>query len=604
MDKTNLDGYRMDQQALLSELEQAGAEIRGRNIKCPFHDDRTPSAGIYKSDDGIWRFRCHASDCDFHGDIFDVRAKRQGIGVEDVLRALNPDPPRNIPKPPPVKPAPVYGDLAAIEGALSKSATVEDTYPYTNPDTRAVDMAVFRLRDAEGKKSFRQASPSGNGFILKAPAKPWPLYNRARLRTATDVVVVEGEKDVHTLHGIGIVATTSPGGASNAGNADWEPLARKTVIVWPDKDSAGAKYAKDVAAILEKLEPPPQVYVLETETLNLPEHGDATDYISQLAGTNEEKARKVWAVMADAKPHAADEPLSKLIEKTIAGKMRPIQFPWPELSRESRALIPGTITLLCGEGGASKSFMLLECISHWIGQGIKCALYELEENTAYHLNRALAQIASNGHLVDAQWIEENPMQARTEYNAYSVSLKALARCMWDRGDKKETRYADLLAWIKARAESGCRIIAIDPVTSADVEKPYTEDKQFIKEADRVLQKHGSSLILVTHPTKLSGGKPSQHHIAGGAAWERHTQNIFWLQYYVDFETFEINGAGGNYSRDANRAIVILKSRNGRGAGRRIAFNFDSQSLRFTEVGVIANKKTKARKEEESSGVPF
>ena len=46
------------------------------------------------------------------------------------------------------------------------------------------------------------------------------------------------------------VATTSPGGSNAADKADWSPLAKRRVIIWPDNDAAGAKYAREVAAIL------------------------------------------------------------------------------------------------------------------------------------------------------------------------------------------------------------------------------------------------------------------------------------------------------------------------------------------------------------------
>ena len=46
------------------------------------------------------------------------------------------------------------------------------------------------------------------------------------------------------------VCTTSPFGSANADKADWSPLHGRTVVIWPDNDGPGAKYAADVARLV------------------------------------------------------------------------------------------------------------------------------------------------------------------------------------------------------------------------------------------------------------------------------------------------------------------------------------------------------------------
>ena len=60
------------------------------------------------------------------------------------------------------------------------------------------------------------------------------------------VAVAEGEKCVHLLHDVGIVATTSPCGSRKSQYADWTPLAGKAVYLWPDNDGNGKKHMEDV----------------------------------------------------------------------------------------------------------------------------------------------------------------------------------------------------------------------------------------------------------------------------------------------------------------------------------------------------------------------
>jgi len=72
---------------------------------------------------------------------------------------------------------------------------VETVYQYVHPDMGKVEMLVLRMVKPDGDKEFKQARPEGSGFVREAPPKPWPLYNRARVRNADTIVVVEGEKD-------------------------------------------------------------------------------------------------------------------------------------------------------------------------------------------------------------------------------------------------------------------------------------------------------------------------------------------------------------------------------------------------------------------------
>lgn len=227
------------------------------------------------------------------------------------------------PGPPPRKSETVFESLDAIRTVLAKRGTVENVFRYADPDSQRVDLAVFRIRTPEGKKTFIQASPQGAGFVLKAPPKPWPLYNRTRLREASEVIVVEGEKCVHALHSIGIIGTTSPAGAGKAACSDWTPLSGKTVILWPDHDAAGVSHMKDVAGILEKLDPAPVVMALDPEALDLPEKGDAADLVARLTGTPEEKGKQVWRILAQARPiPGAASDVRERLEETISGKWR------------------------------------------------------------------------------------------------------------------------------------------------------------------------------------------------------------------------------------------------------------------------------------------
>jgi hypothetical protein len=145
------------------------------------------------------------------------------------------------------------GDLLVVPGSFipapAKSAAAHDTLgPHT---------AKWDYRNAEGELLacvYRYDTPEGKQY------RPWdvasrktrmpdprPLYHLPAVAKVDTVVLVEGEKCADALMHMGIVATTAMGGAATAlAKTDWSPLAGKTVIVWPDHDEAGARYANVV----------------------------------------------------------------------------------------------------------------------------------------------------------------------------------------------------------------------------------------------------------------------------------------------------------------------------------------------------------------------
>ena len=71
------------------------------------------------------------------------------------------------------------------------------------------------------------------------------------MRSAVEVILVEGEKAAEALINQGLCATTAMNGASApVEKTDWSPLAAKRVLIWPDKDTAGWHYAEAAAQAL------------------------------------------------------------------------------------------------------------------------------------------------------------------------------------------------------------------------------------------------------------------------------------------------------------------------------------------------------------------
>ena len=106
----------------------------------------------------------------------------------------------------------------------------------------------------DGSKEFRPVSlHDDGGWYLKTPTTPRPLYGLPDLAAASVVFICEGEKAADAARSIGLIATTSMNGSQSPELSNWTPLVGKTVVILPDNDEAGRKYADAVADILHRL---------------------------------------------------------------------------------------------------------------------------------------------------------------------------------------------------------------------------------------------------------------------------------------------------------------------------------------------------------------
>ena len=108
------------------------------------------------------------------------------------------------------------------------------------------------------RNSGRFRGFEGDGWRSDGMAGPSPDLQPARSgeQPKAPVVICEGEKAADAAAAIfpQSIVTTSSGGAGAAAKTDWSPLAGRRVLIWPDNDEAGPKYAREVAAILAALD--------------------------------------------------------------------------------------------------------------------------------------------------------------------------------------------------------------------------------------------------------------------------------------------------------------------------------------------------------------
>lgn len=579
------DELKADEKALASALKEAGAEIKGRTVKCSFCDDNHPSGSIY-STDGSWRYKCHK--CGFNGSVLDVIAKIDGLEITEVFRHLKSDSRARQSKTQ-AQPAKVFESIETLRQAMP--GVIEAQYNYTNPETGKTEMIVFRCQVEGGKKTFRQCRPAGSGFVMEAPAKPWPLYNRSRIITADTIIIVEGEKVVHALHNYGFTATTSPAGAGKAHLADWTPLAGKNAVLWPDFDEPGESHMQQIEKILQTLTPACRIAVIEPAGLDLKIKEDAADYIAQFETAGADKSDIQTALQEavnKAKPRGVSCGVGDMIEQTIAGKRVAVKWPWACMGGLTKALLPGTVTIICGNPGASKSFLLLEAAVYWHENGYKTAIFELEESQDFHLSRCLAQKSKTSMMTDPDWIQDNPDTAREVFSQYEAFLDGFGGNVYASPDSQPT-FKQLAKWTEDRAKAACRVIAIDPITAAAHSRrdSWEEDSSFLHDIKRTAVDYECSIVLVTHPIK-GMSNPEMTQLAGGAGYSRFSQTILWLESHNE-KTSKIKTTCGTTELEHNRVLHILKARNGKGQNVKLACNFESESLTLKELGIIIKK---------------
>ncbi|MCW5776506.1 MAG: AAA family ATPase [Phycisphaeraceae bacterium] len=291
------------------EPRQSGA---GWLCRCPAHDDSAPSFSIGDGDNGGAVVNCFAG-CDARAVVEAV-----GLTLADLMppREVNTrrrGPPtkqtgaRRTPRPPSgargseVEGGPWFENWRAALAALERQHGASSAHwLYTDSAGSAVGLVV-RWDTSDGRKRILPASRTGSKWRLKGMPSPRPLFHLQRLVAlppGARVYVVEGEKAADAASTIGLVATTSAHGSQSAHLADWSCLRDKEVVVLPDNDAAGERYAGAVVALAFR------AGVETVRTVRLPglaAGGDIADYVDagRTAGKDGDRMREELEALVD-----------------------------------------------------------------------------------------------------------------------------------------------------------------------------------------------------------------------------------------------------------------------------------------------------------------
>lgn len=262
-------------------------------IPCPGHADEHPSCSVHTK---YGRARCFV--CGFRAG--DAVALHRALGGFSTMGAALRDLERHSGRPiPPLVIGSAQGGSRSSGARPVGAMVVVARWEYRLANGTLAFLVLrlqWRLPDGswwkkpgaeKAHKIYMPAHPTGSPRLMPEPFASGalrPLFGLPELLAAhptIPVYVVEGEPAATALRSIGWVATTSSGGCSIPEKTDWSPLVGRRVIVWPDNDEPGRRYAESVTEILRTQDPRSNVTWVNASKLDLPSGGDAVDWIAR-----------------------------------------------------------------------------------------------------------------------------------------------------------------------------------------------------------------------------------------------------------------------------------------------------------------------------------
>lgn len=253
--------------ARLPLLQDRGAELRG---PCLLHKGKRDSFAI-NPENGLWI--CHA--CDRRGDLVQLERELSGTDFKTALAEV----------------CRIVGradTLHTRDGRRSDSGRIVAEYDYPDEGGRILYQTI-----RYDPKNFKQRRPNGNGgWHWNLKGVRLVLYRLPELfKRASDIVFIcEGEKDVHALESLGLLATCNAMGAGKWRDVYAETLRGRRVVIITDNDPPtdekgnphyrGQKHAGVVAESLLRHE-------CEVRIIEPPRGKDAADWLAEGATLQE-----------------------------------------------------------------------------------------------------------------------------------------------------------------------------------------------------------------------------------------------------------------------------------------------------------------------------
>lgn len=224
--------------------------------KCPIHNDHTASMTVSKGKKGIL-IHCHAG-CETKSILEVVGLRESDLFYDSNVTKVKQD----------------WKDRLEH----SKKKKIVEIYDYVDEGGKYLYSKIRFEKDENGKKEmlYGVLNKEKDWFQYGLKGKHKTLYNLLEIREAAaqkrTIYYVEGEKDVETLRGLGLIATTA------GSSGDWRRFFSKyfsgvDVVLLPDNDEAGEKLTERIISDLIGV-----VNSIKVVKTSERDHGDVTDY--------------------------------------------------------------------------------------------------------------------------------------------------------------------------------------------------------------------------------------------------------------------------------------------------------------------------------------
>jgi putative DNA primase/helicase len=224
--------------------------------KCPVHHDHTASMTVSKGKKGIL-IHCHAG-CETKSILEAVGLRESDLFYDSNVTKVKQD----------------WKDRLEH----SKKKKIVEIYDYVDQGGKYLYSKIRFEKDENGKKEmlYGVLNKEKDWFQYGLKGKHKTLYNLPEIREAAaqkrTIYYVEGEKDVETLRGLGLIATTA------GSSGDWRRFFSMyfsgiDVVLLPDNDEAGEKLTTRIISDLIGV-----VNSIKVVKTSERDHGDVTDY--------------------------------------------------------------------------------------------------------------------------------------------------------------------------------------------------------------------------------------------------------------------------------------------------------------------------------------
>ncbi|QDV91074.1 hypothetical protein RAS2_21640 [Phycisphaerae bacterium RAS2] len=485
-------------QLVLSRIPGAQQRGNGWVACCPAHDDRHPSLSISIGNDGRALVRC------FGGCAVETVVSKLGLKMRDLMppgpgsgvsgKAVAPTPSGKANRRAFATAQEALGQLERTSGPHSAGWT------YLDALGEPVGVVV-RWDQRDGGKEIRPISKTESGWVFSAMSEPRPLFGLPQLVNqavgSQPILVVEGEKCAEAVAGLSFLVTTSSGGSNAARKTDWRPLAGRQVVIIPDHDAAGARYAADVAACLGRISPPATVMTSSITGIwpDAPDSADLADYVAsqRRAGKNDTSIRQdIESLVAKAAPVESTGPGPVL---TRATDIKPQRLSWLWLNR-----IPlGKLVVLAGDPSLGKSLITTD-IAARVSTGTPWPDSPLKSNEV-----------GSVLILSAEDDPEDTIVPRLKAASADLSRIQLLSTVRQADGRLAPFTLESIGTLETALllMSDVRLVIIDPISAfmgrADSHK-NAEVRGLLAPLSVLAQKHRIAVIAVTHLTKSYGGK--------------------------------------------------------------------------------------------------